>query len=124
MESPTTPFDHYATNADYPGLCASFFPRTNVENYLHTLVLERKNTRSVLCVQNIRTRVWELRRVVLGVGVGGGGGQTGGWVGGRGLIMTLRSYYHAANKSRVLGSQTSSQFHETLGLFLSRILLL
>ena len=28
-----------------------FFPRTNMENYLHTFVLKLKNTWSVLCVQ-------------------------------------------------------------------------
>ena len=41
-----------------------FFPRTNMENNLHTFALERKNTQSALCVQNIWTRILELRRVV------------------------------------------------------------
>ena len=42
------------------------FFRTNVENDLHTFVLERKNIRSVLCVQNMstcprNTTRWRLR---------------------------------------------------------------
>ena len=48
---------HYKCQCPRP--CTYFFPRTNVENDLHMFVLERKNTRYVLCVQNLWTRVWE-----------------------------------------------------------------
>ena len=44
-------FYRYTIMPIVPDRARIIFSRTNVENYLHTFVLERKSTRSVLCVK-------------------------------------------------------------------------